>query len=330
MPIRLFTTCPPWQATDTCPYLEQVGQVARWSDQAGCEGILVYTDNSLPDPWLVAQAILEQTKTLSPLVAVQPVYMHPYSVAKMVTSLSSLYGRRISLNLVAGGFKNDLASLGDATPHDRRYDRLREYLHIVLELLGGRTLTFRGEFYQLENCRLSPPLPSHLFPVVTMAGSSPAGLAVAEALGAIAVQYPEPPDECPAANPTPTVATGIRIGIIARPSESEAWQLAYQRFPPDRAGQVTHQLAMKVSDSSWHRKLSELGRSAPTNNYWLVPFENYKTFCPYLVGSYDQVAARIAAYLAAGHQTFILDVPASAEDLTHISRVFSGAQKAAA
>ena len=31
-------------------------QIARWSEAAGCEGILVYTDNRLVDPWLIGPA----------------------------------------------------------------------------------------------------------------------------------------------------------------------------------------------------------------------------------------------------------------------------------
>jgi len=45
---------------------------------------LIYTDNGLVDPWLIAQAMITHTERLCPLVAVQPVYMHPYAVAKMV------------------------------------------------------------------------------------------------------------------------------------------------------------------------------------------------------------------------------------------------------
>jgi alkanesulfonate monooxygenase len=44
----------------------------------GCEGILVYADNRLVDPWLTAQLIIEVTERLSPLVAVQSAYMPPY------------------------------------------------------------------------------------------------------------------------------------------------------------------------------------------------------------------------------------------------------------
>jgi hypothetical protein len=48
-------------------------------------------------------------------------YMHPYSVAKMVSTLGYLYGRTVYLNMVAGGFKSDLSALDDLTPHDLRY-----------------------------------------------------------------------------------------------------------------------------------------------------------------------------------------------------------------
>src|SRR6185503_6139868 len=107
-------------------------QAAQWSERAGCQGILVYTDNSLHDPWLVSQAILQCTTAIAPLVAVQPVYLHPFSVAKMVTTFAAHHGRRLCLNMVAGGFKNDLVALDDQTPHDQRYDRIVEYGTIIL------------------------------------------------------------------------------------------------------------------------------------------------------------------------------------------------------
>jgi alkanesulfonate monooxygenase len=146
-------------------------------------------------------------------------------------------------------------------------------------------------------------------------------------LGATAVEYPKPAAEYAGATPAGAASRGIRIGIIARSSEAEAWQIAHGRFPPDRRGQLAHQLAMKVSDSAWHRQLSELD-DRPTgehNPYWLVPFKNYKTFCPYLVGSYSRVAHAITGYVSAGYRTFVLDVPANAEELRHIGAAFGAA-----
>src|SRR6185437_11390946 len=109
----IFSTCPQSGAVPREDYVERVADVARWSDRHNYKGILVYTDNSLVDAWLVSQIIVQHTAALCPLVAVQPVYMHPYTVAKIVSSFAYLYGRRMYLNMVAGGFKNDLSALND-------------------------------------------------------------------------------------------------------------------------------------------------------------------------------------------------------------------------
>lgn len=325
--MRVFSTCPPSNLVKE-DYLGTVREIARWSERAGCEGVLVYTDNGLLDPWIVSQVIIEATERLCPLVAVQPIYMHPYTVAKMVATFGSLYHRRLWLNLVAGGFKTDLLALEDDTPHDRRYDRLFEYTTVVRSLLETpEPVTFQGAFYRVTNLKLTPALDRDLMPGLTVSGSSDAGLAAARRLGAVAVQYPRPPQDYLQNERDQPFERGIRIGIIGRERGDEAWRVARQRFPEDRRGQVTHQLAMKVSDSQWHRQLSELGKqpAVDDNPYWLVPFENYKTFCPYLVGAYDRVALEVARYRNLGYETIILDVPTSPEELEHIGVVFERA-----
>src|SRR5215217_5827962 len=106
--LALFATCPQSKDLEPSAYRSRVSEVATWCDRAGYRGVLIYTDNQLVDPWLVAQLVVESTEHLCPLVAVQPVYMHPYTAANMVSSIAYLYRRRIFLNMVAGGFRNDL------------------------------------------------------------------------------------------------------------------------------------------------------------------------------------------------------------------------------
>ena len=329
--VRVFSTSPQSSAVERRLYLQSVIDVGRWSEEAGCAGILVYTDNSLVDPWLVAQIIIENTKKLCPLVAVQPAYMHPYAVAKLVSSLGHLYDRKVYLNMVAGGFTNDLAALNDSTPHDKRYARVVEYATIIQELLRSPApVSYHGEFYVVEKLRMNPPLAPELMPGVFVSGSSEAGLTAAVALGAVAVKYPQP-----AAQESDTrqagMKSGMRIGIIARESEEQALAIAEARFPADRKGQLTHQLAMRTSDSAWHRQLSQMATETKTDNgpYWLWPFENYRTFCPYLVGSYGTVASELAKYIGRGFFTFILDIPPTREELEHINAVFSRARQMA-
>lgn len=325
---ELFSTCPPINHAEPERYLEQVVATARWSEQAGCRGILVYSDNSQLDPWLVSHVIIQNTRSLCPLVAVQPVYMHPYTVAKAIASLAQLYGRRIYLNMVAGGFTNDLAALNDPTPHDRRYERLLEYTRLILQLLRGEgPLNHTGEFYTVHNLRLQPQCPAELLPGVLMSGSSEAGLAAARALGATAIQYPKPASEYPRAAAPSVTNSGIRIGIVARADGAQAWAIARERFPEDRKGRLTHQLAMNVSDSVWHKQLSALAKTPDHHPYWLVPFENYKTMCPYLVGSYSEVGSELAGYLALGYRTFITDIPPDPAELKHIGTAFDFARR---
>ncbi len=325
--IEVFSTCPQFGVREADRFLGRVGEVARWSEECGCKGILVYSDNSQLDPWLVSQIIIQNTNLLCPLVAVQPAYMHPYSVAKIVGSFGLLYGRRFYLNMVAGGFKNDLTALNDTTSHDKRYARLSEYTTIIKHLLSGPgPVTFEGEFYRLNQLRMIPSLPPELCPGIFVSGSSDAGLATARETGATAIEYPKPAGQCDSGCLRQGMRSGIRVGIIARQKEDDAWQVAYDRFPGDRKGALTHQLAMKVSDSVWHRTLSAFGNESPSNNtYWLRPFETYKSFCPYLVGSYDQVAEELAKYMTIGYGTFILDIPAAEEELRHINLVFDRA-----
>jgi alkanesulfonate monooxygenase len=329
--VEVFSTCPQSKDVDRSEYLQRVADVARWSDEAGYRGILVYTDNGIVDPWLVSQLILQSTEQLCPLVAIQPIYMHPYAAAKMVSTLAFLHERRIFLNMLAGGFKNDLIALNDETPHDDRYVRTVEYTQIMKGLLSGpEPVTFDGRYYKVTNLKMTPPLPAELYPGILISGSSEAGLNAAREIEATAVKYPKPPGE-EDDQTGDVIPSGVRVGVIAREDGEEAWRVALERFPEDRKGQLAHGLAMKTSDSQWHKQLSELGERPvdDENPYWLGPFQNYKTFCPYLVGSYDRVGQELASYVRSGYKTFILDIPPSYDELQHTALAFEAAQELA-
>ncbi|GAA4891885.1 LLM class flavin-dependent oxidoreductase [Actinomycetospora straminea] len=330
MSLTVYSTCPQSKDVPAADYLDAVAATARWSEEAGCAGMLVYTDNGIADPWLVAQTAIAATEHLAPLVAVQPVYMHPYTAASMVSSLAYLHGRAVHLNMLAGGFRHDLLALGDTTEHDDRYARTVEYTQILTALLRGETVTRQGRWHTVENLKLAPALPPELMPEVLISGSSPAGRAAAAEIGATPIRYPEP---LGTASDDTASGGGVRMGIIARDDADEAWRVAHERFPADRKGQVAHAMAMRVSDSHWHHELTAAaGKTTPRADldaepepYWLGPFENYQSFCPYLVGSHDRVAAEVARYLERGTEVFVLDIPPAPEDLGHAGEVFARA-----
>jgi alkanesulfonate monooxygenase len=306
--IEIFSSCPLSTNVARARYLECVVDVARWSERAGCAGILVPSDNSLVDPWMLSHVIVQNTDTLSPLVTVNPAYMRPYWVAKQITSFGYLYGRRLLLNMVAGAFTNDLEELNDSTPHDLRDARVIEYAAIVMRLLEhGGPLSVAGAFYKSVNLRLTPPLSKSLLPRLFVSGPLDAGLDAARAMGATPITCPAPAgEEQRPASGMPRL--GIRAGIIARDRRDHAWTIAHSRFPEDR--RLTH--------------------DDEENPYWLAPFHNGRTTCPYLVGSYDAVAHELRRYIARGCQTFLLDVPPDPEELEHVNTAFTRAQLAVA
>jgi alkanesulfonate monooxygenase len=290
----------------------------------------VYVDNRLVDPWLVAQVIVQSTRRLSPVVAVRPVYAHPFTVAKTIATLTTLYERKLFINWLADGFSNDLEALADPTPHDERYERLMEYALIVRALTDGEPLSFAGEYYEVRSLRLRPEVPVNRRPEFVVSGSSQAGATVAQILEARSVTYALPPRDDGVVRRRPALGAGLRVGIIARAEADDAWRIAFSRFPPDRKGAFMRHLAGKVSNGHRHESLCRMAevRTGEGSPYWMVPFENYKRMCPYLVGSHDEVAAVVSRYMSAGYGTFILDEPETEADLANANVVFERAKRA--
>jgi alkanesulfonate monooxygenase len=324
--LRLFATIPPPSGSGR--YRETVRGAATRAEAAGFTGALVYSDNNTVDPWVVAQEVLSATEDFAPLVALQPLYMHPYAVAKKIATYASVYGRRIALNLVAGGSTGDLAALRDETAHDERYTRLLEYAQLIGLLLAGRgPVTFDGVHYRVRTLPLSPALPAGLAPELFISGSSEAGQRVGEALRAVQVRYPEPTSVAVQGAEGALKGGGVRIGVIARDTDEEAWAVAHERFPASRAGRLAQLAARNASDSTWVARLSAAKEfpGGPESPYWMGPFLHHATYCPYLVGSHQKVAGEIRGYLDAGCSTFILDTAREDDDYAANAAVFDRA-----
>ena len=150
----------------------------------------------------------------------------------------------------------------------------------------------------------------------------------ASRVGAKLIEYPIPTADYEKSGRTNgSGIKGIRVGILARSTHDKAWNDARIRFPDIRSGELSHQMANKISDSEWHKSLSNQNGYDKTEEsvYWLGPFKHYHTFCPYLVGDFEEVARELSGYLQVGCSTCILDIPVSEIDLYSTLRVFDQA-----
>ena len=297
-------------------------EAALWADRAGWRAALIYTSNNALDPWLLAQLLIERTKRLRPLVAVQPAYSHPFTVANQVATLSALYNRGVDLNFVAGDHPRDRAALGDDLEHDDRYERLGEHAAIVSELLASpRPVSRAGEHYRVSNLQLVQRPSIETRTDLLMSGSSEAALRTARKIGACAIQYPGPPSALAASCDGASGDRGVRLGIIARPKSADAWEAARQRYPIDADGAELREYASQVSDSKWVRALQAAEETVGV--YWLAPFRNFHRACPYLVGDYDEVRTALKAYFEAGYRTFLVDSVEGADEAFGITELFA-------
>jgi alkanesulfonate monooxygenase len=305
---------------DPSRYVGELMRVAQFADRNGFEGILLFQGNDVfVEPWAMAQHIVAATTRSSPLVAVNPVYMHPFTAAKLVSSFAQLYGRKVYLNMITGTAVSDLQGLGDDQPHADRYVRLGEFVALTRALLSSpRPVTVDGRFYRASNLQLRPRLPTELMPEFLIAGQSDAARRVAEETGCIKMQM-LPPDLDRGLD-----APGMNFGIFAREGRDEARRAAKLRFRDNPDDRELLALTVENSDSVWKRRLYE-GQSGELldNGYWLLPYLTFQADCPYLVGSYAEIGAKLQDFAAKGLTTIMLDMVADEVEMQHVCKALA-------
>jgi alkanesulfonate monooxygenase len=321
--VDIFVIAPrPAQPTD---HWRETHSLIEMADACDVTGVLIFTGNDMPfEPFVLAQTILERTESLLPLVAVNPIYQHPFSVARMVNSLHALYGRTIHLNLVTGVSVRHLESLGEQLDHEQRYGRLTEFALVVRSLLRPHGVTtFDGQFYQMLGAQLAMRIPETAEPKFLIAGESSASRRCASAVGAVRIAMLGA--QSPEGEPPPA---GVHFGIVAREDSMAALDAARRIFADDGSGAEMHNISLEFSDSKWKHRLAKESASATTEtSNWMVPFRTGRADCPYVVGSHDEIAETLARLTREGRTTFILDIPPFPEDFTNLKIVLNRAAR---
>jgi alkanesulfonate monooxygenase len=309
---------------DPSRYVDELVRVAQFGERNGFEGILLFAGNDVfVEPWSMAQHVLAHTEQSSPLIAVNPIYMHPFTAAKIVSSFAQLYRRKVFLNMITGTASSDLWGLGDDQSHASRYSRLGEFIFLVRQLLtSSRPINFKGKFYIANDLLLRPRLPAALVPEFLIAGQSDEAHRVAAEMECLMMQMLPPDLEEGIRSP------GVNFGIFTREKRDQARRAAKLRFPDTPENRELLKYTMQNTDSVWKRRLSEAGQDAELheNGYWLVPFLNLQADCPYLVGSYAEIGAKLRCFASKSVSTIILDVVADEQELRHVCKAlaFSG------
>ena len=313
--------------------LRTVVESARRAQHHGLDGLLAFHNLRNLDPWAVASTILHHTETVTPLVALPPHAMPPFTAAKLIHSLTRLHGRRVDVNLITGAAGAELDQLGESLSHDQRYERAVEYGTVLRSLLTtDAPLTHAGHFYDYRALRTNSALDAEHRPRIFVAGSSPAARRTVRAVADVAITHPEPVDRFVTTFVDADVEIGIRIGLLARDTDAQAWRIARARHPDDRRAELKTAMRKK-SESEWSRRLAVLAGAGETFDevYWTGAYRTDRGAMPLLVGSHRRVADYLDRYLALGVRTILLGGLDTEEDFRHAAVVLDdlGARPAA-
>ncbi|HBY5428647.1 TPA: alkanesulfonate monooxygenase, FMNH(2)-dependent, partial [Klebsiella pneumoniae] len=294
------------------PYLQQVALAA---DSLGYYGVLIPTGKSCEDSWLVASALAPLTRRLRYLVAVRPGLQPPTLAARMAATLDRLSEGRLLINVVTGGDPVENKGDGIFLSHSERYQVTREFLDVYTRLLRGEKVDYHGEHIHVEGAEVLFPPVQENGPPLYFGGSSDAAIDVAAEQIDSYLTWGEPPELVAeklavvrerAAARGRTLQYGIRLHVIVRETEEEAWAAADRliaHLDDDTIAQA--QKIFARMDSAGQARMSALHQGSRDNlriapNLWAGVGLVRGGAGTALVGNPQQVAERIREYQALG------------------------------
>jgi len=241
--------------------------------------------------------------------------------ARMAATFDRLSNGRLLVNVVTGGDPAELAGDGLHLSKEARYDLTDEFLTVWRDILKGDRVDFEGQHLTVKGAKLLFPPVQSPYPPLYFGGSSPAAKRIAAKHVDLYLTWGEPPDQVAqkiaevrqlAAEYGRTVRFGIRLHVIVRETESEAWSDAHrliQHLDDDTIAAA--QAALAKSDSEGQRRMMELHNGDRSNleispNLWAGVGLVRGGAGTALVGNPDTVAARMKEYTDIGIDTFIL------------------------
>ncbi|MCE0846104.1 FMNH2-dependent alkanesulfonate monooxygenase [Buttiauxella sp. A2-C1_F] len=299
-------------------YLQQIAQAA---DRLGFTGVLIPTGRSCEDAWLVAASMIPVTQRLKFLVALRPSVTSPTVAARQAATLDRLSNGRALFNLVTGSDPEELAADGVFLNHAERYEASSEFTHVWRRVLEGETVDFDGKHIKVKGAKLLFAPVQQPRPPLYFGGSSDVAQDLAAEQVDLYLTWGEPPHlvkekieqvRAKAAAHGRTVRFGIRLHVIVRETNEEAWDAANRLISQlDDETIAKAQAAFARTDSVGQHRMAALHGGKRDNleispNLWAGVGLVRGGAGTALVGDGPTVAERINEYAALGIDSFIL------------------------
>jgi alkanesulfonate monooxygenase len=128
--------------------------LAQAHEQAGFDLVLIPHSSSMVDGFIVADQTLSATERLGVLLAHRPGFVAPTQVARKYATIDAFHPGRIAMHVISGGDDADQARDGDWIDKPARYRRSGEFLEIVKQEWASTAtdhFDHEGEFYKVAD-----------------------------------------------------------------------------------------------------------------------------------------------------------------------------------
>jgi alkanesulfonate monooxygenase len=258
------------------------------------------------EAWSASAALAALTNRIEIIAAIKPYLYHPVVLAKLALGIENISRGRFAINLVNAWNKPELEKAGIGfAEHDDRYAYGREWISIVSGLLAGERVTFKGAHFDVRDYMLRPASLYRSRPTIYVGGESEPARALVADHGDVWFINGQPIDDVAAlianVSARPRGGAPLRFGlsafVVARETSAEA--------------HAEHERLLSLSAKDAAMKEIQKGNTDPkvvmmqTMQKTARVGTNGGTAAG-LVGSYDEVAARLRAFHAAGIELFML------------------------
>jgi alkanesulfonate monooxygenase len=246
-------------------------RVIQSAEAAGFEYFLVPVSTACWEAWISSAMAVAKTKHIKALVAARPGYISPVQLAKMAATFGQLSGGRLAINLIAGQSDIETAAEGVRLAKAERYALMDEDVSIMKALWTARgPLDFTGRFHTLKGARIAPPPHQRPHPRLYLGGGSADAWELSAKHADVHLFWGDTPGRI-----ADTMATirglasrhdradkinfGMRLQILCRETESEAWDAAHE-LVRDVTEAQTRYIRTHYASSAANQRVQQLAR----------------------------------------------------------------------
>ena len=266
-----------------------------------------YWDENLESFTLMA-GIAAVTKRIQLFASVAVLTMPPPFAARMAVTIDSIAPGRFGMNIVSGWQPTEYKQMGlwpGEAHFAKRYEYCSEYVTIMKELWSAGRSDFKGDFFQMDDCRLAP-LPAAPIEIVGAAQSDRGMRFVAEHgdycfCGAGGLNQPEGVAPVAARLLKQAAASGrdVRAFILLMIIADRTDDLAMAKYEHYKAGTDTVALAWQKTQAGADTQASKDSTVGQMIERQKVEPAPIPTGMLKLVGSYASVARMMDEVAAA-------------------------------